>query len=212
MKKVLSMILSLAVFIPLSISCSAAGTYDGVQVYAMPAAQPVWNGIENVSLTFSITNAGNASVVYTVSGIPDSSNFLIKTYIEKRTMSLFWKRVNIGQPDDEWTDRTSKNYYINSHSVTVTEDGTYRATVKVITPRGDTIVKTAQFTFTKGVIRGDVNFDNKVTASDARLILRCAAGFEKFSSEQKTRGDLNSDGKITAADARLALRIAAGLI
>ena len=58
---------------------------------------------------------------------------------------------------------------------------------------------------------GDVNFDGKVTAADARLVLRCSAGLELFTVAQFSAADVNGDTKITAADARLVLRTAAGL-
>ncbi len=54
----------------------------------------------------------------------------------------------------------------------------------------------------------------KITAADARYILRYAAGLEKIEKEPKRFfycADMNFDGVITSADARLALRTAAGL-
>lgn len=56
------------------------------------------------------------------------------------------------------------------------------------------------------LLYGDVNSDGRVTASDARLILRHAASVEFLTDA--SAADLNSDGRITAADARKALRIA----
>ena len=56
---------------------------------------------------------------------------------------------------------------------------------------------------------GDVNNDGKVTAADARLVLRMAAKIDSYSDEQIAYLDLNKDGKITAADARILLRISA---
>ncbi|MBQ6864150.1 MAG: hypothetical protein IJO14_07930 [Clostridia bacterium] len=61
------------------------------------------------------------------------------------------------------------------------------------------------------VVMGDVNADGKVTEEDARLILRAAAGLEKFTPLQKEAADMDGDGRITAEDARLALRKSAGL-
>lgn len=58
---------------------------------------------------------------------------------------------------------------------------------------------------------GDVNEDGKITAADARLLLRCSANLEKVTVYFLTYGDFNKDGKITANDARTALRIAASL-
>ncbi len=58
---------------------------------------------------------------------------------------------------------------------------------------------------------GDVNFDNKVTASDARLVLRASAQLELLTSAQMQVADLNGDTKISAGDARKILRISAKL-
>ncbi len=55
---------------------------------------------------------------------------------------------------------------------------------------------------------------HKVSAVDARLILRCAANIEKPEKDIKRFyycADMDFDGRITAADARLALRTSAGL-
>lgn len=53
------------------------------------------------------------------------------------------------------------------------------------------------------IIKGDVDGDGKVTASDARSILRASVGLEEVPIEV---GDMDGDGKITAADAREALQ------
>lgn len=58
---------------------------------------------------------------------------------------------------------------------------------------------------------GDVNFDGKVTAADARLALRAAAKLETLTSDAFFAADANLDKKITAADARKILRVAAKL-
>ena len=89
------------------------------------------------------------------------------------------------------------------------------------TIRGSSLAVTG--TFTLGNVEGgqedgwdaDGNPLNphKVSAADARLILRCAAGIEKPEKELKRFyycADMDFDGKITAADARLALRTSAG--
>ena len=58
---------------------------------------------------------------------------------------------------------------------------------------------------------GDVDGSGKVTASDARIILRVAAKMETIDDDKTIYADANRDGKITAADARTVLRIAAKL-
>ena len=63
----------------------------------------------------------------------------------------------------------------------------------------------------ESTVKGDINNDKKVTAADARGILRVAAGLQKLFGQAKKNADVNNDGKITAADARDALRDAANL-
>ncbi len=58
---------------------------------------------------------------------------------------------------------------------------------------------------------GDVNGDGKITAFDARMLLRCSAQLEPITARVFECGDYNSDGQITAADARTALRVACSL-
>ena len=57
------------------------------------------------------------------------------------------------------------------------------------------------------MVLGDVDGDGKVTAADARIILRASVGLEKVSLE---RGDIDGDGKITSSDSRAALKISTG--
>ena len=65
------------------------------------------------------------------------------------------------------------------------------------------------------VVKGDLDSDGTVTASDARLTLRASVGLEGSSAEWFTdAGNVKSDKdgkKLTASDARLILRAAVGL-
>lgn len=60
---------------------------------------------------------------------------------------------------------------------------------------------------------GDVDADEKITASDARLALRKAVALETFGPESREfrAADVDKDSKVTAADARLILRAAVDL-
>lgn len=60
-------------------------------------------------------------------------------------------------------------------------------------------------------VKGDVDGDGKVTAADARKILRVSSQIDKISGQSAKNADMNSDGKITAADAREALRKSANI-
>lgn len=58
---------------------------------------------------------------------------------------------------------------------------------------------------------GDVNKDGKVTADDAIIIARLAAGYGDYSTRYDSNvADMNRDGKATADDAIIAARLAAG--
>lgn len=59
---------------------------------------------------------------------------------------------------------------------------------------------------------GDVDKNDKVTAIDARTVLRCAASLITLDKDQLIRADIDGNGKITATDARTILRMAAGLV
>lgn len=58
---------------------------------------------------------------------------------------------------------------------------------------------------------GDVDGDGRVTAADARQILRRAAQLITFTMEQDALANVDNDSNVTAADARIVLRYSAGL-
>ncbi|MBR3868729.1 MAG: dockerin type I repeat-containing protein [Clostridia bacterium] len=58
---------------------------------------------------------------------------------------------------------------------------------------------------------GDANGNGKVTAADARIVLRVAAKIDPADSISLYDTDADGNGKITASDARLVLRVAANL-
>lgn len=60
-------------------------------------------------------------------------------------------------------------------------------------------------------LKGDVDMNGKITASDARKVLRVGAKIEEISDTQMLIADMDNNGKITAADARTVLRISAKL-
>ncbi len=59
-----------------------------------------------------------------------------------------------------------------------------------------------------GYVGGDLDYDGRITASDARKALRIAVEREPADADLRKRADVDLDGKITAADARHILRAA----
>lgn len=97
---------------------------------------------------------------------------------------------------------------------TASEAGEYSVTLTVKDSDG----KTAQFRSDvteieskTEILIGDVNLDGKVTAADARITLRAAAGLEKLEGTAMLAADIDGSGKVNAADARIILRIAANI-
>jgi len=58
---------------------------------------------------------------------------------------------------------------------------------------------------------GDLDGNGKITASDARMLLRYSAKLINLTPAQIKISDINKDGKISASDARLLLRVSARL-
>lgn len=77
----------------------------------------------------NISSSGKVTINrYT--GFPlTTTKAVITMYIEKRTLGLFWTRVDIGEPDNQWVD-TIKNYsYNGSRTYQLSSSGTYRGPI-----------------------------------------------------------------------------------
>ncbi len=57
---------------------------------------------------------------------------------------------------------------------------------------------------------GDVNWDGKVNAVDARWVLQASSGARTLTAQQNASADVNGDGKVNAIDARWILQAASG--
>ena len=60
-------------------------------------------------------------------------------------------------------------------------------------------------------VKGDMNGDGKLLISDARVVLKIAAGQKTPTTSQKTSADMDGDGKITVKDAQAVLKLCADL-
>lgn len=121
-------------------------------VAAASVASPYYNNVTTVTSTADISSSGVITITNKYSA--SSSVFtkaIITTYIEKRTLGLFWKKIDIGQTDDEWNEVIHSNVYAGTHSAQLPSTGTYRITVEyVIYGSGgpaDTITKEIKKTY-----------------------------------------------------------------
>lgn len=88
---------------------------------------PYFNNVTTVSINMNINSQGVMTIDYSYYGSPSKfQKAVIVTYIEKKVLGLFWTRVDIGQPDDQWVDTVYDNEYIAYRKVQLSSKGTYR--------------------------------------------------------------------------------------
>ena len=122
---------------------------------AAMAASPYetrYNNTVMASSVASISESGLLTVDNQFQGIRGkTTKGEITTYIEKKTWGLFWKRVDIGEPNNEWYDVIYNYVYAGDHTFQLPSKGTYRITVVyVISGSGgapDTITRTIKKTY-----------------------------------------------------------------
>ena len=94
---------------------------------------PCYNNVVSASSVASVSSTGVLKVTNSYNGDSSvTSKAVITTYIEKRTLGIFWSRVDIGQTNDEWVDTIYNYKYSGSHSVQLPSTGTYRVTVEYV--------------------------------------------------------------------------------
>ena len=91
MRKIIKKISAIIIAVFLIVSYNVIiGHATDVQPMAMPVN---FVNIYNSSLTFYISDGGIATLMYTVSGLADSGKIIVKTYIERKTLGVFWSKL-----------------------------------------------------------------------------------------------------------------------
>ena len=94
---------------------------------------PRYNNVDTVESRAVISSSGLMTVINKYSASSSLFNkAVITTYIEKRTLGLFWSRVDIGQTNDEWVITSYTPSYNGTHTHQLSKTGTYRATVEYV--------------------------------------------------------------------------------
>lgn len=121
MKKIISAILTLTLFIGV-LACGTSAQASTIQ--------PLLNNTSSTCTNFVINDStGKATVTISCTGDSHFTRVNVVTYIEKKTLGIFWKRVEIGTENNEWKDSSNKNPYNTTRSTTLKSKGTYRAVV-----------------------------------------------------------------------------------
>ncbi len=91
---------------------------------------PLYNNTSSASATMSINSSGKMTITYRYSGYSSiTTKAVITTYIQKKTLGLFWTRVDIGQTNNEWVDTINDYKYTGTRTYQLSSSGTYRVTV-----------------------------------------------------------------------------------
>lgn len=109
------------------ILCLLLVTQMLVQPVAAAAAMPLFNNVASVSNPVTISDSGKLTVTNQYYGFEGTTTkAVITTYIEKKTLGLFWTRIDIGQTDNQWVDTLYGYKNSVAHSFQLDSTGTYR--------------------------------------------------------------------------------------
>lgn len=99
----------------------------------------------------------------------------------------------------------------NEKSFEFSESGNYKIFCAVKDSASTIVSSFSAEIVVSDIMPGDVNSDGKITAGDARLVLRHSARVKKLPDSVLPAADVNGDNAVNAADARKVLRCAAKL-
>lgn len=118
-KKVTALILLLITITPLFILPVKASEPTRSKYYStVSTTANVVSGVLNIHNLYTILpNTGFTSAK-------------IQTYVERKTLGLFWVKVDNGQPNKTWVDTSTSKTYSKNYTLTLTQTGTYRVTAE----------------------------------------------------------------------------------
>lgn len=91
---------------------------------------PYYDIISDVSCWASVSSAGQLTATANyIGGTSKVSKVIVTMYVEKKTVGIFWSKVDLGTTNNQWVDTSYKAVYNGSHSVQLPSKGTYRVTV-----------------------------------------------------------------------------------
>ena len=100
-----------------------------VPLYKASAAI-TYNNTTSATLNCSIDSSGRLSAALSVVGkLGKTSRIGVELYVEKKVLLVFWKKVDIGCPNNIWTDSVNATNYSNTFQTDLSSTGTYRTTV-----------------------------------------------------------------------------------
>ena len=115
---------------------------------AAQMVEPYFNNTVTASNRASVSSSGELTITNSfTAGKNVFSKAIVTTYVEKKVLGLFWSRVDIGQTNNKWIDVRYDNVYDGTHSVQLSDKGTYRVTSEFVVygsgGPADTVTETA---------------------------------------------------------------------
>ncbi|MBE6761990.1 MAG: hypothetical protein E7551_06855 [Ruminococcaceae bacterium] len=99
-------------------------------VSAAEGVTPRYNNVATVTANMGISDSGKMTINYKYTGSSSvTTKAVITTYIEKKFLGLFWRRVDIGTTDDQWVDTIYDYMYVGTRNHQLSSSGTYRVTI-----------------------------------------------------------------------------------
>lgn len=124
MKKIISILLAV-------ITLVGVIAFPSYATENAPIAPYLSNG-NSCSYNFVITSSGMSEVKVSYEGIPGvMTKITVTTYIQKKTLGLFWTKVDIGTTDKQWVDTSTNVSGMFTHQFQLNSTGTYRAVFKI---------------------------------------------------------------------------------
>ena len=107
---------------------------------------PAYAVVIDASCDYTITADSTLYVLCSYGAAADSgvTRVDVTAYVEKRTLLLFWNKVDIGLPNNEWTDTCYGLAGSASFSTQLPASGTYRVTFIMEIYQGSTLVETIE--------------------------------------------------------------------
>lgn len=89
-----------------------------------------YNNTKSAVTSVDINSNGKLTIINTYKGYPSiTTHAKITTYVEKKVIGFFWKRMDNGQTNNEWVDNIYAVSYSGAHTLQLSSKGTYRITV-----------------------------------------------------------------------------------
>ena len=105
-----------------------------ISLFIMPvnASEPTRSKYYNTVLTTAGVVSGvlNIHNTYTILANTGFTSAEIHTYVERRTLGLFWVKVDNGQPNKTWVDTSTSKTYSKNYTLSLPQTGTYRVTAE----------------------------------------------------------------------------------